>query len=255
MGKILDVGILNINTNNPSYSSLEKTLAVLEKSKTLGLDLIIGPEWGLMNNNVDEKPLNYKKFAKLLDYIKGISKQSDTLIMPGTAVISTKSKNMYNVMPVFYRGKVIFSTIKKADGGTSFFGNERYRLVGRNYSIENTFQWKGLNIGIEICADSGRLYYERKNELDIQILSSCGMRDTNLSIGDNKYLICSDGDHSPGINHYIIKNLRAEPGKKPGDYMDLYEPMKYLGNLYRHYFDFLQANKRYRNLEVYRIHL
>lgn len=256
MSQLLRAGIININTNHPTYSSLEKTLSLIYENRNK-LDIIIGPEWGLMENNDlwNEYPLESSNFGKLIECIREISSDSDALIIPGTAVISTRAKMMYNILPVFYRGKIVFSTIKRNDGGTSFFGNDEYKLIGEDYLIEDTFMWKNLKIGIEICADSGTLYREGKRDLDIQILSSSGIRDTKLVVRQNGYLICSDGNPKAGLKNYIIKTKSAEYGINPINYINFFKSYCKQKNLKNPLFDLLGPSEKHKNIVIYKIEI
>ncbi len=254
MQKALRVGIININTNKPKYSSLEKTLKILENIDKEDLDIVVGPEWSLMSNQLYEKPYSSKGLEQLLSKLKEISSYSNALMIPGTAVVRTKADKMYNLLPVFYHGKNIFATIKKADGGTSFFNNDGYELIGGDHTIENTFNWNGLKIGIEICADSKRLVKEGKTDLDIQILSSSGIRLTDLAINKNGYLICSDGYPSKGKKTYILK-IKDRKKTDAGD-IDLYEYQEaFQHKIYpldkNAPFEFVMPAKSGKNLNVY----
>lgn len=255
MRKVLNVGVININTVHPVYSSLEKTLGIIEKNKYSGLDILMGPEWGLMNNNVaNERPHSPAEFKDILAKIKDASRYSNTLIIPGTAVIHTKENKMYNILPVFYKGQVIFSTIKKADGGTSFFENNKYELIGKDYQIRNTFHWGGMKIGIEICADSGTLYKQGENNLNIQILSSSGLRDTVLTLKKGGYLICADGNRSVGRKVYIIRKNTDQRSVDLSMYIELLKSNDYTASSGVP-FEFLPVVKRHQNMNVYRIEM
>lgn len=258
MKKVLNIGILNINTNHPKYSSLEKTLSILGNAKYSDLDLIIGPEWGLMNNALNqEMPYSYVEFGRLLSVIRRMSTYSNALIVPGTAVIYTKGYKMYNILPVFYKGKTVFSTIKKTNGGTSFFDKGRFELIGEDYSINNTFVWDGLKIGIEICADSGMLYKQGKTDLDLQILSSSGIRTTELAVKKSGYLICSDGHPLSGRRLYIVRSRNAPSEGRIN--LENYRGLFNFGPGYRSEeklpFEFVDPEEKHRNLNVYRIPL
>ncbi len=253
MNKVLKAGIIKVNTNHPRYKSLEKTLSLIDKYYDK-LDLIIGPEWSLMNNDYKEGPLNYKEFKKILDYIRNYSKFSNALIIPGTAVISTKNKRMYNISPVFYNGDVIFSTIKRADGGTSFFNiNEEYELLDDCF-IENSFKWGKLKIGIEICADSGSLFRNGKRDLNLQILLSNGIRDTDIAVKKGGYILCSDGNTRSGIRNYIIKNNYDKKGIKLNEYIDFFKPLKNQ-NYINKYFEFVPIKEQHKNIDIYELTL
>lgn len=259
MQRLLKVGIIDINTNHPRYSSLEKTLSVLENAKKFDLDVIIGPEWGLMNNQLEgEKPYSYSELDQLLGKLRALTISTKTLVLPGSAVIYTKKMKMYNFLPVLYNGKVIFSTIKVNDGGTSFFNNGQYELIGRDYSVNKKFMWNNLDIGVEICADSGSLYREGKRNLDLQILVSSGIRITNLAVKKEGYLICSDGCPN-GRKTYILKTNQdydKDSNTDLADFRSLFKTKKvdYAANDLKNKmpFEFI-LNSRHKNLNIYRI--
>ncbi len=261
MSKLLKVGIIDINTNRPHYSSLEKTLSILEKAKRFDLDVIIGPEWGLMDNRSGyELPYSHEELEKLFYRLKNATKETGELALAGTAVIYTKNKKIYNFLPVIYGGNVIFSTIKTTDGGTSFFNNGNYELIGRDYSMTNDFEWKNLKIGVEICADSGILYRKGKRNLDLQILVSSGIRTTNLAVKKGGYLICSDGVPK-GKKIYVIKtngNYDPDSNVDLADFRDLFKMRKtdyqvMDGNNKEMPFEFVTPYSKHQNLSVYHL--
>ncbi|MGC8533388.1 MAG: hypothetical protein ACP5MV_02025 [Candidatus Parvarchaeum sp.] len=261
MSKLLKVGIIDINTNKPRYSSLEKTLNVLEKAKKFDLDVIVGPEWSLMDNRFsNEIPYSYKELQKLFDRLKNATKETKELALAGTAVIYTKNRKMYNFLPAIYDGNIIFSTIKMTDGGTSFFNNGNYELIGGDYSITNDFKWKGLRLGIEICADSGSLYRQGKRNLDLQLLISSGIRITSLAVKKGGYLICSDGIPK-GKKTYIIKtNENYDPNSNVdlADFAGLFKKRKIdsqeMGNYDKDMpFEFIKPYSTHQNLKIYQL--
>lgn len=261
MSKSLKVGIIDINTNKPKYSSLEKTLDVLEKARKFDLDIIVGPEWSLMDNRFsNELPYSSKELEKIFCRLKNATNETKELTLAGTAVISTNNRKMYNFLPVIYDGKVIFSTIKMTDGGTSFFNNGNYEIIGRDYSMTNDFEWKKLKIGIEICADSGVLYRNGKRDLDLQILVSSGIRITNLAVKKGGYLICSDGIPK-GKKTYVIKtneNYDPDSSVDLADFRGLfkrkeinYQAME--SNNVEMPFEFVKPDSRHKNLSIYQL--
>jgi hypothetical protein len=261
MTRMLKVGVIDINTNRPHYSSLEKTLSIIEKTKKLDLDIIVGPEWSLMDNRFDDEiPYSWAELEKLLYILKSTTKRTGELALAGTVVIYTRNGKMYNFLPAVYDGNVIFSTIKANDGGTSFFNNGNYELIGRDYSITNDFEWKNLKIGVEICADAGSLYRKGKRNLDLQMLISSGLRVTNLAVKKGGYLICSDGVPK-GKKTYIIKtneNYNPDSNVDLEDFKDLFkkkkEDYKMMESLNKEMpFEFVPPYLRYKNLSVYHL--
>ena len=261
MSKLLKIGIIDINTNKPHYSSLEKTLNVLEKARQFDLDMVIGPEWSLMDNRFDwEIPYSYKELKELFYRLKNATKGTNELIIAGTAVVYTKNGKMYNFLPVIYNENVIFSTIKTNDGGTSFFNNGDYELIGRDYSIANDFKWKNLKIGIEICADAGTLYQQGKKDLDLQILVSSGVRTTDLAVKKGGYIICSDGVPK-GKKTYVIKtneNYDPDLNINLADFRTLFKrrEINYQAMCIKDKkmpFEFISPYSRHQNLNVYRL--
>ncbi len=261
MSKSLKVGVIDINTNKPKYSSLEKTLDVLEKARKFDLDIIVGPEWSLMDNRFsNEIPYSHEELKKLFGRLKNATNKTEELAVVGTAVIYTKNRKMYNFLPVIYDGNVIFSTIKTTDGGTSFFNNGNYELIGRDYSMTNDFEWKNLRIGVEICADSGSLYRQGKRNLDLQILVSSGIRITNLAVKKGGYLICSDGTPK-GKKTYVIKtNENYDPSSNVDlvDFKDLFKKREIDYSEKGGYdkdipFEFIKPHSRHQNLNIYQL--
>ncbi len=235
------VGIIKLNTgfsHNKGHNT-RTTIKCIKEGVKRGLDLIVGPEWGLASNySLTDKfaprdavnlfaavypdvpktaikrsrlPYSPREARKLINIIKDITKGSNAIVMPGTMMIYTNGKNLYNVMPVFRDGKVIYSVFKNEDGGSCKFdldGALHLCAPGRDSEDArvSTFKQNGLHFGVEICADRGLLRTKvAPRSLDVQVLSSCGLDDTETdALKNDGYQICSDGQS--GLSYVSTKD-------------------------------------------------
>jgi hypothetical protein len=217
-------GVIKLETSVPDTKNPKKIIEAIKTGKKKGLDLLVGPEWGLCASAEKpsstfsvhdymsffpprevldarklqcEKPYSPREALKVINALRNATKGSDMVVMPGTMMIYTNSGRLYNVMPVVSNGKLIYSVLKYNDGGSSLFnlGGILKFMHGRSHGY--TFKHDGIQFGIEICADSCSLARTTSQNgskgLDIQILSSCGDRYTISALRRGGYFICSDG--------------------------------------------------------------
>lgn len=167
--------------------------------KDHSLDILLGPEWLFVPEN-----RLYKKEEKenLLGNLVESSKGTGTLIIPGS-IMWYDEQFCYNVAPVISNGKLLGEYHKRLDGGTIDMARDRKCkkpwFEGKEFGI---YQWNGLSIGIEICADKGELQAHLTKEkldesLDLYFLVSCG---SNLSeyylppVKESRYALCAEGN-------------------------------------------------------------
>lgn len=240
---------------------------VIKKAKKERLDLLVGPEWSLTAPKLPKDSTKYtipvreylstnrgrfaakdaleyftqpvlqrhtqlpysgRETTRILKILCEESRGSETLIMPGTIMVYTKAKKLYNVLPVIYNGHIIYSVFKYWDGGSTCFdlgGTLKYNddefkrsLIKR---LNGVFYHKGLKFGVEICADSGLLKKTYKvSDLDIQILSAAGNSQTINVTNENGYVICAD---SCCNTQYIQRGLDKIAPVKYSRNMKIYE--------------------------------
>ena len=181
---VLRVGLIRVYSG--SYRrhrpSIEVVKEVANINRKLNLDLIIGPEWSLMNRCENEGPYSHEELKDLIRYFNNATAGTKTLFIPGTVVVATKSRNIYNMLLAFNNGRVVYSTIKNTNGGTDAFDKEDiYNLILDKGN--HRFKFNGYRIGVEICSDSDSLFYSETDPVDIQLLISCGVRTTRLTVG------------------------------------------------------------------------
>ncbi len=252
MKKVLNVGLMKVNTSSPRHSSIEKTLDIIEKAPSY-LDILVGPEWSLMANNIRwEEPYSPYEFRDILLKLRQVSSNSNELLIPGTLVVHTNHNKMYNILPIIYNRNIIFSTIKTSDGGTSFFNNGGYEIIGKDYTIKNSFEWENLKIGVEICADSGNLYRQGKRKLDIQLLVSNGIQDSKLAVKNGGYFLCTDGKVGKGKRTYVIRK-RSEKIVDLHDFMHIIRKNDYSNSDKDIPFELIKPKMKCSDMEVYEL--
>ena len=170
-------------------------------------------------NNI---PYSEAEAHRVIDALKEHSKNCDTLILPGTMVSYDNKGRLSNYMPVIQNGKHLKNIYKISDGGTRFFSlfgvlefaiNEDECDIERFVPKNNVLYADNKKIGVEICADSGRLREVGVKDLDLQVLSSCGNYTIEPAVEEGKYVVCADG----ASGNYFVKKLYGKEVKKKSD--------------------------------------
>ena len=156
-------------------------------------------------------PYSKREYQSLLNDVMDASKGSDMLIFPGTAMFYDENRVLYNVMPILRNGKIVKNVYKFNDGLGSRFNLENAlelypynKHEKENYSLSYgktpTINFKGITTSVEICADSGILKKYGVDNLDLQVLSSCGNTSTDRVINKQGYLAIVDGFKSVTVH-------------------------------------------------------
>ena len=179
-------------------------------------------------------PYSRREYTKLLDTLRERSLDSDLLIIPGTAMYYDHNLNLHNVAPILHNGKVLKSFHKLSDGGSSSFSlNGALKLYPdpyegsslEAYGTNPNIYFRGLKVGVEICADSGILKNDyRINDLDLQVLVSCGIVESLPATKLSGYISVVDGckDVSLSVSR---RGRELKPGRRDM-YMDIFR-LKY----------------------------
>ncbi|MGC8698601.1 MAG: hypothetical protein ACP5RE_00220 [Candidatus Acidifodinimicrobium sp.] len=180
---------------------------------------------------VPKVPYSEREYTRLVSTIKKHSVGSDILIIPGTAMYYTGSLKLYNAAPVIQNGKVINSFYKVRDGGGSKFNlNGALELVSfvgsksfsKGYGEDPTLYFNGLKLGVEICADTGMLKYAYGiNDLDLQLLISCGMKFSVSATKHQGYKSIVDGYKRVYTSVMRDNSKKLEP-EHEGSYIDIF---------------------------------
>jgi hypothetical protein len=192
---------LKVATIADSSSDLNSILDAVEVAKKEGADIFVGPEWSFMEIHPD--PYSPRETRQILEKLRAASKGSKMLIVPGTLMVYTASGRLYNLLPIFGDGKLMYSYIKRTDGGSKDYNLQRYKLqFGKKSGV---FTYGGLKFGVEVCRDAFAcgLYERGVRNLDVQILSSAGNSYTTAAINDSGITICVDGKCSRVTNANI----------------------------------------------------
>lgn len=181
---------------------------------------------------VPDIPYSKREYEKLLKGLKMASKGSDMLIFPGTAMVYDEKRVLYNVMPILRGGELIKSVYKFNDGLSSRFNldgalrlypsetnykgyeKEDYSL---SYGKNPIITFNGIKTSVEICADAGILKKYGVNNLDLQILSSCGNSSTENVINSKGYVVSVDGFRDVDIKVSGKGMFKQRPVEKSDD--------------------------------------
>jgi hypothetical protein len=198
------VGIVAAYTSFRGSDMVSILNSVLEASSSKKYDIVVAPEYsfspeeGLISE--EGKDVYVETFRK--------ASENGTMIIPGTFVWQNGNE-MFNTAYVFYDGKVIHRYDKMRDafeGGIA----ERNNLVLSLGQELGVFQWAGLNVGIEICADAGILGASGIKDRDLVFLISCGKyqcKESMESVKVNGYVIMAEGQ----FEKYLAKQRTRLP--------------------------------------------
>jgi len=180
--------------------------------------------------DVPRIPYSKREYEKLLIGLKMASRGSDMLIFPGTAMFYDNDRILYNVMPIIRNGEVIKSVYKFNDGLSSEFNlegalklypsethNKDERKYFLSYGKDPIIKFRGINTSVEICADAGILKKSGVENLDLQVLSSCGNSHTENVIKNKGYLAVVDGFKEVEIKVSEGYNSKIRPIEKSKD--------------------------------------
>ncbi|MCG2719895.1 MAG: hypothetical protein L6266_04155, partial [Nanoarchaeota archaeon] len=137
----------------------------------------------------------------------------ETLILPGTFVWIYKEikrafrktqLNFYNTAPIINNNRLQEYHKSRLNRESGEFGiadesKDQYKIFKPTAGVENgkIFNWRNLEIGLEICIDYGKGCLSSKNihYLDLQLVIACGIPfyKENTAIKDKGYLIICDG--------------------------------------------------------------
>lgn len=148
-------------------------------------------------------PYSKREYLKLIGSIKEQTRNSDMLVIPGTAMYYDKDLRLYNAAPVVHSGRISRTFYKFKDGGGSSFNlngmlkisPDQYDNIGfEPYGRDPLVHFKGKRIGVEICADSGVLKTDYGvDDLDLQVLVSCGISGYLDATRKGGYIAIMDG--------------------------------------------------------------
>jgi predicted amidohydrolase len=189
----IKVGIVKALTRKKGSNVESIANAILNATKSQNYHIIVAPEYSFLHAI---GPLSALELDQYIEQFKEAS-ANNTLIIPGTFVWK-KNGMVSNTAFGFYKGETIFEYTKIEDGGTSDIAKEyclkeRFGPIDGNNSI---FDFEGLKLGIEICADGGELNKRGIHDRDLLFLISCCNSNLKKSIGAVKkggYGVVVDG--------------------------------------------------------------
>lgn len=189
----LKVGLMNAYSNYVlipgGNSQVNSYIDTVRDSLDSDLDILVGPEYIFAQGaplTVEERDTLYKTLAESTE-------GHNTLVMPGSCFWQENGV-IRNTMPIFHNGKLIGHYDKMSDALESCVA-ENNGLKYQRGQEPGLFSFKGLDIGVEICADYGTLYKSGVSDLDLYILSSCGISllPYNNATHENGYRMASNG--------------------------------------------------------------
>ena len=139
------------------------------KDETGGLDLVVGPDYGLCSMEKDEKTMEFIRYDGLLSILKrevnGISPK--TVILPGTTPKRIDDKYMGLVCPVIHEGKLVRELFKETDVGEGQIAADNGLTYFRGDSSQNNLVIGGNKVAVEICSDHGKQIVDPDTFLEV----------------------------------------------------------------------------------------
>ncbi len=183
-------------------------------------------------NCIPDIPHSKKEHNKIVKDLLRESSKYDMVIYPGTDMFYDDKKVLYNHMPVIKKGKVISNIYKFRDGlGSRFnmagnlklYPSETMQKKGYSYPFDEypIVDIYGLKTSAEICADAGILKELKINDLDLQVLSSCGNSMPVPAINRGGYIAIVDGFKKPQIKILDSYLQKVKPVKRSEE-MDIF---------------------------------
>lgn len=207
----LKVGVLLAETSDRGSDTQTILTSLVNGCNQRRHDLIVAPEYSFFPCS---GPLKESEVQAYLDTLKEAGRHNRTLVIPGTFVWQKEGK-LFNTCFVLYQGEVIHEHHKNIDGGETGIASQ-YGLVAEWGTTDSLFGWEGLKLGIEICAESGLLWGSGIRNLDLLVLSSCGLDEDFLTasikaVGDQGYGIIVDGLRPPYCNAAKVMRQKTAP--------------------------------------------
>jgi len=186
----LKVGIINVGTSSLSGTDPNIFSLIQEASTSGEHDIVVAPEYSFL------PPPGPLQVPELSDYLQLFKESSnETLIIPGTFIWKEDGK-LRNSCYAFYNGEIIHQHSKIKNGGEIKLA-EKYGLQYQPGDSLRPFTWKGLKLGIEICAEVESLARSGVRDLDLVFLIACGMNRLEYSMAavhQKGYGVLADGD-------------------------------------------------------------
>lgn len=193
--------------NERDNEKIRRFKDAIEQSLQYGLDILVGPEYAFAPN----VPLSSNEKNTLYDYFESMTSKYETLVLPGSCVWESQG-NYTNSMPVFVQGQCIYDYDKWFNEGENSIA-KHFGLKINQGNTPGVLSYKGLIVGLEICADHGKGILEENNisDLDLHIISSCGMdiKSSKVVSRIGGYVLHTDGS-SHGQTAVFEHKLNSE---------------------------------------------
>ncbi len=193
-----------------SGSHIYVILTQILQAANQGFDIVVAPEYSFLPK---KGPLNQEELNSLLEILK--QSNQNALIIPGTFVWY-ENDSMYNTCYVVHKRQVIAEYHKIREGGESRIAYI-HNLIPCFGSQTCYFEFRGLKIGIEICADFGSLIKAGFSDLDLAFLVSYSNSNADLtfqSLKNGGYVVVNDGDYWNSLEKRVIVYRKGNgPGR------------------------------------------
>lgn len=153
-------------------------------------DLIVAPEY-FMNN--ERRIYTREEKEGLVKRIADVS--GGRLIVPGT-ILWQEDGLMRNTAVAVSEGKVLAEHDKSTNGGDTLIAQIYGLSVLYGKCNACMFQWRDLDVGLEICVEHGlELLKEKGKKVDLQIVPAHGgvLRKESICLKNKRYAIACDG--------------------------------------------------------------
>lgn len=189
---------------------LERIISI---ANTYNPDILVAPEFMFYDGKrilaEDEKKYIEQRIAQEV-------LNKDMLVIPGSIMWHNPKKGglVKNTAPVISEGRVVAEHIKASDGGCEEIAKKHGLRYARGPEEGTTSHWKGLNIGLEICADhSYGMLKKSGKQVDIHIVPASGKSHywcNNCSKYNGYFILC---DGFEGRSNVVLQRKGAEAFK------------------------------------------
>lgn len=192
---LMDTELHRVDGRVICYGKPAAITKAIDIGKREGLDALIAPEWALMDCQKSAHPYTREEKDSIIEDLLAHSEGSEMLIFPGTMVYYNRNA-ICNLLPIIRNGKIVYMYHKKRNGGDSVFKPDK-QVDFRPGEEPNVFKLDGYRIGIEICADSGNLFYDTyyagEDGVDLQVFVASGLSSTVNALKNGGLFFYSNG--------------------------------------------------------------
>lgn len=199
----LQVALIRAETQG--VKTPDGALASIARAIASGADVVVAPEWFFVSGR------DPAAFSSIMRDMQRITRGSRALVIPGSVAMCDAKGQYRNVVMAFCDGRALYAYSKRRSGGDQWVGLGLGATAWKPGERSSFFEWRGLRVGIEICADHqqgmahGDLDRDGGPAPDLQIVVASGARvePTAVVVREGGAVLCADGSPgSPRIEAY-----------------------------------------------------